>query len=183
MMDNMLGPKKFAKAEWIGFIVASILAPLFHFTFEASGGNTFVGLFSAVNESVWEHTKILYFPFLFYTIAEYFIIKPNAKRFWASKAVAMAFIPVVMIVFFYTYTGMFGAESLAVDIASTFVWLFFAFLISYKLYRSDYDLEKHFGWFVFLLIAVFAVEILFTLYPPRIPLFMDSITGGYGFPL
>ena len=182
-MNGTLNPNKFKKAEWIGFIVTSILAPLFHFTFEASGDNLFVGMFSAVNESVWEHTKILYFPFLFYTIVEFFIIKPDVKRFWASKAVAMAFIPVVMIVFFYTYTGMLGIESLAVDIASTFVWLFFAFLISYKLYRSDYDLEKHFGWFVVLLVAVFAVEILFSLFPPHIPLFMNSLTGGYGFPV
>ena len=180
-MDNTLSPKKFKNAEWIGFIATCILAPLFHFTYESSGYNQFVGLISAVNESIWEHSKIIYFPFLFYTIAEYFIIKPNAKRFWASKAVAMAFLPVILIIFFYTYTGMLGVESLAVDIASTFVWLFFAFLISCKLYLSDYNLEKHFGWFIFLLILVFVVEIIFTLIPPHIPLFQDSVTGGYGF--
>lgn len=182
-MSSELNPKKFRTAEWIGFIVVSILAPLFHFTYELSGSNLFVGMISAVNESVWEHSKILYFPFLFYSIAEFFIIRPDAKKFWASKAVAMAFLPVIMIVFFYTYTGMFGVESIAVDIASTFVWLFFAFMISYKLYLSDYKFEKCFGWFVFLLIVVFAAEILFTLLPPRIPLFMDTTTGGFGFPV
>jgi hypothetical protein len=182
-MNNTLYTKKFRTAEWLGFIAASILAPLFHFTYALSGSNQFVGMISAVNESVWEHSKILYFPFLFYSIVEFFIIKPDAKRFWASKAVAMAFLPIIMIVFFYSYTGMFGIESLAVDIGSTFVWLFFAFMISYKLYISNYRLERFFGWFVFLLILVFLIEILFTLLPPRIPLFIDTTTGVYGFPV
>lgn len=182
-MSSALDQKRLRKAEWIGFVATCILAPLFHFTYELSGSSQFVGMISAVNESVWEHTKIVYFPFLFYAIVEFFIVKPNAKRFWASKAVAMAFLPLAMIVFFYSYTGILGIESLIVDIISTLVWLFFAFMISYKLYLSGYKLEKHFGWFIFLLIAVFLMEILFSLYPPHIPLFMNSITGGYGFPV
>jgi len=132
-MNDALSQKKFRNAEWIGFIATCILAPLFHFTYELSGSSQFVGMISAVNESVWEHSKIVYFPFLFYSVAEFFIIKPQAKRFWASKAVAMAFLPAAMFTFFYTYTGMFGVESLAIDIASTLVWLFFAFMISYRL--------------------------------------------------
>ncbi len=179
-MSTVFSQKKFRNAELIGLLVTCILAPLFHFTYEWSASNQFIGLISAVNESVWEHTKILYFPFLFYTILEYFVIKPDAKRFFASKTVALAFLPVVMVTFFYTYTGIFGIESLAIDIASTFIWLFFAFLISYKLYLSNYDLSRYFGWFIVLFIAVLLIEILFTPFPPHLPLFMDSLTGGYG---
>ena len=46
--------------EVIGAVIVCILAPVFHFLFEWSGGNPFVGIFAAVNESVWEHTKIVY---------------------------------------------------------------------------------------------------------------------------
>ncbi len=181
-MNNTLRHTKFRNAELTGIVVTCLLAPLFHFIYAWSGSSPIVGMFSAVNESVWEHSKIMYFPFLFYSIAEYFVVKPDIKRFWASKAVSLAFLPIVMMSFFYTYTGIFGVEILIVDIISTLVWLFFAFLISYHLYKSERRLEHYFGWFVFLLILVFALEALFTLFPPGIPLFRDPITGTFGFP-
>lgn len=64
--------------EVAGALIVCVLAPLFHFLFEWSGSNHFVGLFAAVNESVWEHTKIV-FPFLFVAIAQYFIVKPDFR--------------------------------------------------------------------------------------------------------
>lgn len=168
--------------EIAGIVVTCILAPVFHFTFNWSGGSRIVGTFSAVNESVWEHGKILAFPFILYAVFEFFIIKPDAKRFWAAKAVAFAFLPLAMITFFYTYTGMFGVENVLIDIISTFVWLILASLLFQKLYNSNYNLEKYFGWLMALLLGVLAIEILFTYFPPAIPLFRDSETGLYGFP-
>ncbi len=43
-------------------IFTFILGTLLHFTYELSGGNLVVASFSAINESVWEHLKLLYFP-------------------------------------------------------------------------------------------------------------------------
>jgi hypothetical protein len=179
---NTLDQKKFVRWEIIGIIVTCILAPVFHFTFDWSGGNRIVGIFSAVNESVWEHSKILTFPFIIYAVIEFFVLKPNARRFWAAKAVAFAFLPLVMIAFFYMYTGMFGAENVIIDIICTFIWLILASVIFQKLYNSGYNLEKYFGWFMVLLFGVLAIELLFTCFPPSIPLFRDSETGLYGFP-
>lgn len=45
------------------FIFISILGVLLHFTYEWSGDNPAVGLFSAVNESTWEHLKLIFFPY------------------------------------------------------------------------------------------------------------------------
>lgn len=181
-MSTVLRQKRFRNAELIGIIVTCLLAPLFHFIYEWSGSSHIVGIFSAVNESVWEHSKIMYFPFLFYSIAEYYVVKPNFKRFFAAKAVSLAFLPIIMVSFFYTYTGISGSESLIVDIISTLIWLFFAFLISYQLYKSEKRLEQFFGWFILLFILIFAMEALFTLFTPQIPLFRDSVSGVYGFP-
>ncbi len=178
---NALDQKKFKRWEIIGIIVTCILAPVFHFTYNWSGASPIVGTFSAVNESVWEHTKILAFPFVIYAVVEFFILKPNARRFWPAKAVAFAFLPLVMLAFFYLYTGMFGGENLIVDIVSTFVWLILAAILFGRLYQSGYNLEKYFAWFMVLLFGVLAIEILFTYFPPAIPLFRDSETGLYGF--
>ena len=47
------------KTNLFRFIFISVLGVLLHFTYEWSGDNAVVGLFSAVNESTWEHLKLL----------------------------------------------------------------------------------------------------------------------------
>lgn len=55
------------------FLFISILGTLLHFTYEWSQNNAIVGLFSAVNESTWEHLKLLFFPMFFLTLFELFL--------------------------------------------------------------------------------------------------------------
>lgn len=172
----------FPRYELIGAIIVCILAPVFHFLFEWTGGNLFVGIFAAVNESVWEHTKIVYFPFLFYAIIEYFVVKPDFWRFFAAKTIAASLILLLMITFFYTYSGMFGTENLIVDIIFTFVLTFIAFYVSCRLYRSERVANFPPLPIIILFAAILIMELLFTVLPPGIPLFQDSVTGGFGFP-
>ena len=54
------------------------IGTLFHFLFELLGQNAFVGLFTPVNESVWEHLKLIYFPFIISMTVEYFIYGKEA---------------------------------------------------------------------------------------------------------
>ena len=48
--------------ELAGFLFTGALGVLLHFLYEWSGGNTLAAAFSAVNESTWEHMKLLFFP-------------------------------------------------------------------------------------------------------------------------
>lgn len=163
--------KQYRKMEIIGAILVCICGTLLHFTYEWSGQNTVVGIFSAVNESVWEHTKLVYFPMLIYAIIELIVLKPNWKRFLAAKSAALAFSTILMISFFYTYSGALGVEILILDIIYMYVLIAVGFLLSYRLYYSKYQLEKYFVLFAFLLIVHFAAEVFFTPFPPHIPLF------------
>lgn len=63
------------KAELFGFAFCCILGTLAHFFYEWSGENTFIGMFCPVNESVWEHLKLIYTPYLIWSIAESMILK------------------------------------------------------------------------------------------------------------
>ena len=62
--------KKILKLEIIGFIFTSVLGTLMHFFYEWSNDNSIVGLFCPVNESPFEHLKLLFFPFLIWTFVE-----------------------------------------------------------------------------------------------------------------
>lgn len=88
--------------EIIGAVIVCVCAPLLHFVYEWSGDNFLVGLFAATNESVWEHTKLIYFPMLVWAVVEYAVLKPDFKRFLAAKTVALAFCSLATIAFFYT---------------------------------------------------------------------------------
>lgn len=70
------------------FLFISILGTLLHFTYEWSQNNAIVGLFSAVNESTWEHLKLLFFPMLFLTLFELFFFRDRLpKTFYRSEPV------------------------------------------------------------------------------------------------
>ena len=64
----------------IAFIITSILGVLLHFAYDFSGHNIIIGLFTPVNESTWEHLKLLFFPALICMIMGLFIIKPQVNR-------------------------------------------------------------------------------------------------------
>ena len=111
------------------------------------------------------------------------ILKPDFQRFLIAKATSMGLILLLMVTFFYTYSGMFGAESLIVDIIFTFVLTIIAFMVSYKIYLSKRGSGQYFLPALILFFAVLAMELLFTAFPPHIPLFQDSVTGVFGFPV
>ncbi len=68
--------KKFYKRYVvIGFFVVGILGTLFHFVYDWSGQLWLVGLFVPVNESTWEHMKLLFIPMLIYIMFGYLYIK------------------------------------------------------------------------------------------------------------
>ena len=84
--------KKLFKLEIIGFIFVSIVGTLSHFLYDWLGKNVFAGVFCPVNESPWEHLKLLFFPFAIYTVYMYIKLK-NIKFnvfFAQTKKTAMA---------------------------------------------------------------------------------------------
>ena len=67
--------KQLKRCIIIGTIFVLILGTLSHFFYEWSNDNQIIGLFSPVNESVWEHMKLVFFPMLFYSIIAFQSLK------------------------------------------------------------------------------------------------------------
>lgn len=178
--NESLLQKKLFYSSIAGGIIVSILAVLFHFIYEWSGENPIVGLFSATNESVFEHIKILYFPFLLYITIEYLVIRPEWKRYFAGRLAALLLLPILVIAVFYTYTGIVGEHIALVDIISAFLYVGLAFYISYLIIKSKKNTGKAVIWLIPAAIATTAAIFYFSLYPAHIPLFFDSTNKIYG---
>ena len=172
--------KKFFKYEIIGFIFVSIIGTINHFLFELLGNSVIIGLFCPVNESVWEHQKLLFFPFLIWSIAEYFLLE-RQNNFFPAKTVGITCGIIFTIAFYYSYKGISGGESMFFDILSFYVGVGISFLISYMIVKNYNKSNNHLSNIsVLILILISAVFIIFTFAPPLIPLFKDPLTSTYG---
>jgi hypothetical protein len=168
--------------ELIGIAVISLLGSALHFAFEWSGELPLAGVFAAVNESVFEHLKLTFWPTVLYAVATYALLKNGANNFIIARAVAVYAMPVTIIVLFYGYTAITGTEMLPVDIAIFVAAVAAGQMAGYRILTF----EKLPGWLtgaaLALTVALGFLYGFFTFYPPRISFFMDPNTGTYGIP-
>lgn len=172
--------KKLFRYEIAGFVFVGILGTLGHFLFEFFNESILTGLFCPVNESVWEHLKLLFFPYFIWTVIEYFFLKGQHNYFY-SKIIGVVSGSVFIVAFFYTYSGVTGNVSTFADILSFFVGVAIAFTISYEIMRNGKTgsrLRENVSLCVFIFIS--AVFFIFTFAPPLIPLFEDPQRFTYG---
>ncbi|MHB1346773.1 MAG: DUF6512 family protein [Candidatus Humimicrobiaceae bacterium] len=166
--------------EMFGILFVFLLGALLHFTFELSGEWTPMAIISGVNESVWEHFKIGFWPALIWGIIEFFVFGKKVKSFFFAKGFSFLVIPAVIAALFYGYTLIFKIESLAIDIVIFFIAIAVAQIASYRLIllrRKRLYLEAIGIMIIILNIILFS---LFSFFPPKCPVFKDAVTGGYG---
>ena len=159
-------------------IFVIILGTLLHFTYEWSGNNQFIASFSAVNESTWEHLKLLFFPMLLTTIIGFFYLEKSCPNYWCARLFGILTAILFTIVLFYTYTGIIGTNFAFVDISIFFFAVILGELVSYKVLVSSFDCNSSVALVgIILLLACF---IIFTYFTPEIGLFKDPVTGLFG---
>jgi len=169
------------KWEMIGIPLIFLSGALIHFVFEWSGELAFIGIFAPVNESVWEHLKLGFWPTCIYTAIEWLFLHRQVNNFLAAKAAALYIVPVIIVLIFYSYTLLLGEEILAIDILSFLVAVALAQYISYKIFTAS-ELPRYVSTISVIFTLLLAVALpVFSFYPPQLPVFMDS-RGFYGIP-
>lgn len=176
----------------IGVIFVSAAGTLLHFVYSWTGNNFITGLFAPVNESTWEHMKLLYFPMLLYCAAEYYFLfrhyQPLIRADLAGILAGTWLIPVI----FYTYTGILGFHTLPLDILTFLLGILFAFYVRCRTLLLPGHMQhslfgrmlrtrpqgKHHGmsgytFFYFICFIITGVcFLIFTYYPPSAGLFL-----------
>ena len=166
--------------ELAGIVFIVVLGTILHFVFEWSGRWIPIAPIAAVNESVWEHLKLGFWPALVYAALEYSRFGKSANNFFFAKTLGIYLIPITIVVLFYSYTAILGHDLFEADIAIFVVAVVVGQLVSYRLLMAS-PLPEKLNRFVPIALAVLGILfVLFTFYPPQVPLFRDSITGLYG---
>jgi len=158
-----------------------LLGSLLHFTYDWSKHNKFVAIFSAVNESYWEHIKIAFWPLFLLYLVEFISGGYKISSFIPAKIIALYTIPVAMIAIVYGYKSITKRNILALDIGSFLVVIAIA-----QVTGTQFLKELSASWLTILIGTFFLIVILisfliFTRYPPKEPdLFVDPLTSEYG---
>ena len=162
----------------ISIIFSLILGTILHFLFEWSGRNAFVGAFSAVNESTWEHLKLSFFPMLIIAIIGYYLFGKNESNYIKGNSIGIIFSIVFTIVTFYTYSGIIGTNFGIINILIFILSIIFGEIIAYKIVGTEKAADQ--VTYLLLIMILFIFFVLFAYFPPKIGLFKDPITGGFG---
>ena len=176
----MIKNKKILILEIIGTLFIIFLGTALHFTFAASGNSPIVGSFSAVNESVWEHLKLPFWPSVFWLLIIMYPLRNMVSNFFSAKAVGIISMLVIIPVVFYSYTA-FTKEILAVDIATFMIAVIVGQIVTYSLYKQKNRSRLTEAIAIAVIALLAAIFIIFTFYPPHLSLFMDPEKGIYGF--
>ena len=151
---------------------AILLGFLNHFLYQLSGGAPFVALFCPVNESVWEHLKLIFFPILFVSIAEYLRYRPETVRYFHFRFLAVLCAIGATVTLFYTYTGITGKNFLIIDILIFVISILFGFYMDAYFYRKSIRKTSQAATFsLWIITSLF--YFVFTCFPPDIPLFFS----------
>ena len=165
--------------QLIGFAVTSLAGTLLHFLYDWLGGATWIAPFSGVNESTWEHMKLLFWPMLIFAIVQSFFFR-DRKDFWCVKLrgilLGLALIPIL----FYTYNGIIGSSPDWINIAIFFISAAIAYIYETRQFNSGTTACKNPKPAIALLCLIAVLFVVFTFATPAIDLFKDPLTGTYG---
>lgn len=172
--------KSFNFWQVIGFGFTSIAGTILHFLFDWSDGNVFIALFSAVNESIWEHMKLLFFPLFLYAWIEYAIIGKKDYNFWCVKLVGTLIGLLLIPTLYYTYSGIIGRSIDLINIAIFYIAALVTFRTESKLFQEWKCNRLSPAAYSILLLLIASIFISLTFSPPGLPLFQDPVSGQYG---
>ena len=171
--------KEINRWQWAGFLFTGLLGVLLHFLYDWLP-SPLTAAISGINESTWEHMKLLFFPMFAFAWIQNRYWKNKPKNFWCVKLygtlLGLALIPII----FYTFNGALGPSPDWYNIAIFFQAAAAGYLLEAALFKREEPCGPSPAVSIFILCLCALAFILFTWFPPKIPLFMDPVTGQYG---
>ena len=174
----MLKKRSILNFQIFSAIFSIAIGSLLHFTFDWSNNSPLVGTFSAVNESTWEHLKILFVPMLITAIIGYFYTKPLTKNYLCAKTKGIIIALLFIVIAFYTYSGVLGKNIDFINIIIFFIAAIIGEYFTYKKISTNKNCNNLVP-IIFLIILSFCF-ILFTFKTPEIGIFKDPVNKTYG---
>lgn len=165
--------------ELWGFAVTSLIGTLLHFLYDWLGGAVWIAPFSGVNESTWEHMKLLFWPTFIYAVIQSFFFK-DRKNFWCVKLRGILLGLILIPVIFYTYNGVIGKSPDWINIAIFFISAAISYVYETRTFNAERIRCKSYKISLIILCVLALLFVVFTFITPEINIFKDPLTQSYG---
>ena len=165
--------------QLMGFAVTSLSGTLLHFLYDLTGEFLAVAPFSSVNESTWEHMKLLFWPMFIYTIVQSFFFR-DREDFWCIKLRGTLLGLILIPIIFYTYNGAIGKSPDWINITIFFISAAVAYIFEARRFNNGTTICKNPKIPFLILCTTALLFVFFTFITPEIGIFKDPLSNTYG---
>ena len=165
--------------QLMGFAVTALGGTLLHFLYDWLGRAAWIAPFSGVNESTWEHMKLLFWPMFIYAIVQSFFFR-DREGFFCVKLHGILLGLVLIPVIFYTYNGVIGQSPDWINIAIFFVSAAVSYIYETRQFNNGTTGCKSPRLALIILGSIAILFVLFTFLTPELGIFKDPLTGSFG---
>lgn len=176
--DNFMNLKK---NFIISLIMIFALSFLSHFMYDWFP-NTFTSIFFPVNESIFEHTKMVFTTMMVWGLISYFLLKKEYKTNYLSALLfsTITTIIVLVIIFTPTYYLMNKKENMVITLVIYFIAIVVGQIVNYFILKRKNKLKILNIISLILIPVIFTVYGLLTYYPIKASLWRDYENNKYG---
>lgn len=160
------------KSILVSIPILFIVGTLLHYVYDFFGENKIIGFFVPINESVWEHTKLSYFPIVLWWIITYIVMKDEwnleGNKWFLAMIVSAVTSIFIIILFYYGYVGSTGEYSFIVNISLFLVSVILGQLLGMHIYRYGNGIPA-----IISIVIAFLITLLYvwlTIKPRDLPL-------------
>lgn len=154
----------------IGILFVVITGALAHFLYGWTDNNNLIGLFVPVNESIWEHMKLLFFPMLLYSLVLMLKYKRNYPCITSAACSGIILGTFLIPVLFYAYTAILGKNVFILDLGTFILSTMLGFWLLYRLALSC-RLKPYVYLLCSIICILFICFMIFTYHPPDVKIF------------
>ena len=165
------------RLDWWGALFILVVGTLWHFVYQWSGDNPLLGWLAPVNESVWEHVKLVAIPSLIWNGLAAARLPHRNRLAWAAFLEACTG-PAVIVAGYYVYSSLLGRGWFVMDIALFVAAVAAGRLVNHRVRQGSHRVPGTLPALVLIagLLAAFAA---FTVWPPELPVFEEPPPDFY----
>ncbi len=165
------------KSKILSTILIFLLCFPFHFLYDILP-NTLFSIFFPVNESIYEHMKMMFSAIIFYGIIDYFVLKKCKHNNFLFSLWVTAFLSIFIYLAIYLPIFNHYGENMIVSITLLFIVIAFTQVISYYILNcKDLNLDIV---SIILIVTSYIVLAYLTYNPIKNYIFLDTENEKYG---
>ena len=134
-----------------------------------------------VNESIFEHMKLIFITYLLWNIIEYFLLKKNNYEFNFKPSLLLSIIlniVIFLIIFYLLYLNT--KHNLVITLIIYFITIALTQIISYYILKSNKEFNFIKKYFFIFIISLTIISGILTYYPLKTNFFIDKMNKKIG---